>query len=336
MARAVLAGATRGQAHRVCQGCSAHGSVCTLEHGSVCARSTRANPLKRTLPGGMRMHARQHRVCPCTQFYRELLKAEVEGRQYTPPPPSAVARPPAGGRMSKPSSKGNMDEWNDWGDGGGREALPVSNKARGRAGGRGAPLRACAPLGRLPAVPARAPARQFPRTPACSPACPPACWLAHPHCARALRSPAAGRQRVHQGAAGGVGGGQGRVFPAHHGCECGGGRGGKSGGHADVGPLATALLPPLLQPRAVGLRSPASLPLTFAAQENARKSEALPPSQGGKYVGFGSTPAPRPGSGRPGDGGDYSTMLKQGIGSVRGRGGRGQGGAGTTRGERVG
>lgn len=29
-------------------------------------------------------------------------------------------------------------------------------------------------------------------------------------------------------------------------------------------------------------------------QENASRPEGLPPNQGGKYVGFGSTPPPRP------------------------------------------
>lgn len=59
------------------------------------------------------------------QFYRELIKAEVEGRSYTPPPPSAVARPPpkaaarggaAGARGGAQGRQQQADEWGDWGD----------------------------------------------------------------------------------------------------------------------------------------------------------------------------------------------------------------------------
>jgi len=52
-------------------------------------------------------------------------------------------------------------------------------------------------------------------------------------------------------------------------------------------------------------------------QENASRPDGLPPSQGGKYVGFGSTPAPRPGAaGRPGGGAatdDVGLLLSKGL-----------------------
>ena len=52
-------------------------------------------------------------------------------------------------------------------------------------------------------------------------------------------------------------------------------------------------------------------------QENAGRPEGLPPNQGGKYVGFGSTPAPtsKPSRPRSGAGGldDYQQYLSKGI-----------------------
>lgn len=56
-------------------------------------------------------------VCgSCLQFLREKIKAEVEKRAYTPPPPSSVrspAKPPRGGQ---PVSNGPVkDEWGEWG-----------------------------------------------------------------------------------------------------------------------------------------------------------------------------------------------------------------------------
>ncbi len=56
-------------------------------------------------------------------------------------------------------------------------------------------------------------------------------------------------------------------------------------------------------------------------QENATRPEGLPPNQGGKYVGFGSAPAPPPaaGGGRRGNaagaGGldDVSHVLSKGF-----------------------
>jgi ADP-ribosylation factor GTPase-activating protein 1 len=53
--------------------------------------------------------------------------------------------------------------------------------------------------------------------------------------------------------------------------------------------------------------------------ENASRPEGLPPSQGGKYVGFGSAPAPRPGGGAgglgPGASGidDVGVLLSKGL-----------------------
>jgi len=67
------------------------------------------------------------------EIYREVIRAEVEGRSYTPPPPSQVAAPSAGGGMrsapstmpsSRTGSQKNLDDWGDWGDagGGGKQA----------------------------------------------------------------------------------------------------------------------------------------------------------------------------------------------------------------------
>eukprot|EP00882_Tetradesmus_deserticola_P004700 GHRQ01004954.1.p1 GENE.GHRQ01004954.1~~GHRQ01004954.1.p1 ORF type:complete len:417 (+),score=199.33 GHRQ01004954.1:225-1475(+) len=53
--------------------------------------------------------------------------------------------------------------------------------------------------------------------------------------------------------------------------------------------------------------------------ENQTKPDHLPPSQGGKYVGFGSTPAPRPPSGMQGGAGgvdDVTALLSKGLASL--------------------
>ena len=61
------------------------------------------------------------------QIFREMLKAELEGRPYSLPPPSAVPPPQRGGGGARPSSgtasggsrnttaalKG-LDEWGNW------------------------------------------------------------------------------------------------------------------------------------------------------------------------------------------------------------------------------
>ena len=54
-------------------------------------------------------------------------------------------------------------------------------------------------------------------------------------------------------------------------------------------------------------------------QENAGRPEGLAPNQGGKYVGFGSTPAPssKPQGGKHGAGlDDYQQYLSKGISSL--------------------
>lgn len=58
---------------------------------------------------------------PCLQFLREKVKAAVDGRPYTPPPPSSVRSSPAklpraGSRgAANGSGGGGGDEWGDWG-----------------------------------------------------------------------------------------------------------------------------------------------------------------------------------------------------------------------------
>ena len=61
----------------------------------------------------------------CMQIYREKLRAEVEGRPYTPPPPSSVkqvSRSASSGNMSRSRSAGRVaggnDDWDEWGDAG--------------------------------------------------------------------------------------------------------------------------------------------------------------------------------------------------------------------------
>lgn len=56
------------------------------------------------------------------QFYRDKIRAEVEGRTYTAPAPSASnsssSRPPvasAGSRSARVASSSNNDTWDDWG-----------------------------------------------------------------------------------------------------------------------------------------------------------------------------------------------------------------------------
>ena len=59
------------------------------------------------------------------QIYREKLRAEVEGRPYTPLPPSSVAKPPSrtgsAASMSRSRSQGGLggsrnDDWDEWGE----------------------------------------------------------------------------------------------------------------------------------------------------------------------------------------------------------------------------
>ena len=55
------------------------------------------------------------------QFYRDKIRAEVEGRSYVPPAPSASnsssSKPPAsaGSRSMRAASNSNNDSWDDWG-----------------------------------------------------------------------------------------------------------------------------------------------------------------------------------------------------------------------------
>ena len=56
---------------------------------------------------------------------------------------------------------------------------------------------------------------------------------------------------------------------------------------------------------------------SIGVQENASRPDGLPPSQGGKYVGFGSSPGPsskpQRGVGGPGGLDDYQQYLSKGI-----------------------
>ena len=56
---------------------------------------------------------------------------------------------------------------------------------------------------------------------------------------------------------------------------------------------------------------------SIGVQENASRPDGLPPSQGGKYVGFGSSPGPsskpQRGGGGPGGLDDYQQYLSKGI-----------------------
>eukprot|EP00798_Chlamydomonas_sp_ICE-L_P013017 gene13017-3523_t len=146
------------------------------------------------------------------EFYREKLKAEVEGRPYTAPNPSSVPKPAARGSSMAASRSGGgnggkKDDWGDWGD-----------EGKGR-------------------------------------------------------------------------GGQGTGSNA--------GFSGKS------------------EYTASQYEAPAKGKEEFFArtmQENANKPENLNPNQGGKYVGFGSSPMPKSASSRQGD--DVSALLSSGLSSV--------------------
>ncbi|KAG2259820.1 hypothetical protein Bca52824_079114 [Brassica carinata] len=50
--------------------------------------------------------------------------------------------------------------------------------------------------------------------------------------------------------------------------------------------------------------------------ENESKPEGLPPSQGGKYVGFGSSHGPAPRSNYQGGGGDVFSVMSEGFGRL--------------------
>ena len=75
------------------------------------------------------------------QIFREMLKAEVEGRPFSPPPPSSVPPPQrggggggGGGHRSSPgntasgsrnASNKNLEEWGNW------DGEKVSNRQSG-------------------------------------------------------------------------------------------------------------------------------------------------------------------------------------------------------------
>ena len=62
------------------------------------------------------------------QYFREKIKAEAEGRPYTPPPPSKAtsgAARPATANMTRNSRSFGNGGWDDWGDGGGGGSRPA-------------------------------------------------------------------------------------------------------------------------------------------------------------------------------------------------------------------
>lgn len=70
-----------------------------------------------------------------------MIRAEIEGRCYTPPPPSSVPPPSSGALRSAPATMANsrnasaskgMDDWGDWGD-----SNNNSKNSNGAAGGNG-------------------------------------------------------------------------------------------------------------------------------------------------------------------------------------------------------
>lgn len=62
---------------------------------------------------------RHHQVTASTshhsQYYREKLRAAVEGRAYTPPPPSSVPPRPSSSASARRPARANNDDWDDWG-----------------------------------------------------------------------------------------------------------------------------------------------------------------------------------------------------------------------------
>ena len=64
----------------------------------------------------------KHCILQSLQYYRDKIRAEVEGRSYVPPAPSAannssLSRPPAGANSRGVRVGGNSsnDSWDDWG-----------------------------------------------------------------------------------------------------------------------------------------------------------------------------------------------------------------------------
>jgi hypothetical protein len=59
-----------------------------------------------------------------SQYYREKIKAETEGRPYVAPPPSKADtyKGRSGAGMTRNSKSFQDSSWDDWGEGGGRGA----------------------------------------------------------------------------------------------------------------------------------------------------------------------------------------------------------------------
>lgn len=49
------------------------------------------------------------------QYYREKLRAAVEGRPYTPPPPSSAPPRPSSSASARRPARAANDDWDDWG-----------------------------------------------------------------------------------------------------------------------------------------------------------------------------------------------------------------------------
>ncbi|PNH08809.1 ADP-ribosylation factor GTPase-activating protein AGD7 [Tetrabaena socialis] len=157
------------------------------------------------------------------EFFRDQLRAQLEGREYTPPPPSAVG--PAASSMPKagsthglaaqspqasPAKRGD-DEWGDWGD---KDARGGQTGPSGKASGSFA--------------------------------------KGSEYSKAQLEASAAGKETF----------------------------------------------------------------FSRKMQENASRPDGLPPNQGGKYVGFGSAPAPRPKAASGNGVEDLTSMLSSTLSSV--------------------
>lgn len=152
------------------------------------------------------------------EFFREKLRAEVDGRPYTPPAPGADNKMMPRNKSFAASPHTGQEDWDDWGGASG-----------GSAGGSG--------LGSV---------------------------SSHPH------APAA-----------------------------------RSGSEYSLSQLQASA-------------ADKDNFFTRKIAENANRPEGLPPSQGGKYVGFGSTPAPRPPSGGSGaiNVDEVTQMFSKGLSSL--------------------
>lgn len=92
---------------------------------SICPRR-----LALTLLSNQSLHPPPPPCCPTPEFYREKLRAEVDGRSYTPPPPSADNKVMPRNRSFAASPHTGQAEWDDWGG---------SGAAAGGSGGGGQP-----------------------------------------------------------------------------------------------------------------------------------------------------------------------------------------------------